>query len=210
MRKISTVLCLVAIAGVAHAGDDPAAKKTAPAPAAKKAPPPDTAMKPPEPKPEAPPAPPAMPDPPQALLDVGKALAGTWRCKGTDGMKATLKYKLDLDKLAIRGDVTVPKQKGQKRGYKDVSYRVFSPTDSKWYVVGVDNMGSIAKGWSTGADATGKVTWESEGVMMGQAMKSRSYEEPVAGKKKAMHVWGEVSGDGGKTWTKTYDATCTK
>lgn len=221
MRKISTammaLLCATAVVGVAAAGDPKPTPttKTAPPPAKKKAP--DSAMvKPADPAPEAAAQMPARPTPPPELLAAAKAAKGTWRCKGEEfgpdgtAMKATatIKNTLDLDKMWIKGTLTMPKKKGQKRGMKWTSYRTYSPTEKKWTMIGVDNMGGWSKGWSTGPDAAGKVTWEIEGNMGGTVVKGRDYEEPGA-KKNQMHFWGEYAMDG-KTYVKAYDVICRK
>jgi hypothetical protein len=221
MRKISTsmmaVLCTLAFVSVATAGDDKT--KTAPPPkdAAKKAP--DTAqVKPKEPPPADPAAGmPAQPTPPPELLAAAKASKGTWFCTGEgfgpDGtamkMKATMKMALDLDKMWIKGTLSMPKQKGQKRGMKFTSYRTYSAMEKKWHQVAVDNEGGWSKGWSTGPDAAGKVTWEVEGNMAGMAVKMRDYEEPGA-KKGQMHFWGEWMNPETKQYVKAYDVTCKK
>jgi len=62
---------------------------------------------------------------------------------------------------------------------------------------------------TTDAMATGPVTWSGTAEMMGQKMTERGHEEPDA-KAKSVHMWGEVSIDGGKTFMKEYDVTCKK
>jgi hypothetical protein len=128
---------------------------------------------------------------------------------------ATMKWKVDLDKFWLRGDLAIKKMKGMKRGYKATSYRTYSAAESKWVEYSVDNMGGVGRMSTTGPDANGKVAWDSEMTMAGQTMKGRHYEEPVLDKKgkvkkNAVHMWGEGSQDGGKTFTKEYDVTCTK
>jgi hypothetical protein len=227
MRKISTMLIALlstlafstsAVAEQNPCGNPCAGKKPKPVKkeeAKKEAPPPDTTK-------EAV-APPAQPEPPAELLAAAKMMKGTWFCKGSmmmpDGTEvkttATMKWKVDLDKFWLRGDLAVKKMKGMKRGYKAASYRTFSASDSKWYEYSVDNMGGVSRMSSSGPDDTGKVTWDSESTMMGQTMKGRHYEEPVMDKKgkpkkNAVHLWGEGSQDGGKTFKKEYDVTCSK
>lgn len=220
MRKISASMmaaaCALAFATVATAGDDKT-KTAPPKDAAKKAP--DTAPMKPKDEPVADPAAqmPPTPTPAPELLAAAKAAKGTWFCAGEefgpDGTamkaKATMKMALDLDKMWIKGTLTMPKKKGQKRGAKFTSYRTYSAMEKKWHTVSVDNSGGWSKGWSTGPDAAGKVTWEIEGNMAGMAFKARDYEEPGA-KKNQMHFWGEWSSDGGKTYNKAYDVICKK
>jgi hypothetical protein len=208
------LVCAIAFASVATAGDDKT--KTAPPKDAKKAP--DTAQVKPKETPPADPAAqmPPTPTPAPELVAAAKAAKGTWFCKGVeygpDGTemksKATMKYAVDLDKMWIKGTLTIPKKKGQKRAMKITSYRTYSAAEKKWHMIGVDNAGGWTKGWSTGPDAAGKVTWEVEGNMGGTVIKGRDYEEPGA-KKRQMHVWGEYAMDG-KNYVKAYDVTCTK
>lgn len=219
MRKISTsmmaLLCALAFVSVATAGGDDKGKG-APAPKEEKKAPDTAQIKPKEPVAD-PAQMPAQPTPPPELLAAAKASKGTWYCKGDefgpDGVavkaKATMKNVLDLDKMWIKGTLSMPKKKGQKRGMKFTSYKTYSPMEKKWHTVAVDNMGGWSKGWSTGPDAAGKVTWEIEGNMMGMTVKARDYEEPGA-KKNQMHFWGEWSQDGGKNYVKAYDVICTK
>ena len=91
---------------------------------------------------------------------------------------------------------------------KFTSFRTYDATSKKWLNVMLDSWGGIGKGWSTGPDAAGKTTFETESQMMGQTFKGRDYEEAGA-KKGSLHVWGEFSMDG-KTYNKAYDMVCTK
>ncbi len=154
----------------------------------------------------------AMPDPDPALATAFKALKGSWKCKGTmndmtgNSMNttATAKWSQDLDKMWIRGDLSIPKMKGAKRGMKMTFYRTIS--GGTWYHLSVDNMGGWGSATSTGPDASGKVTWDGEDHMGSQSFKAHDYEQPGE-KKGTMHLWGEVSMDGSK-WMPAYDMTC--
>jgi hypothetical protein len=167
--------------------------------------------------PEEQPAPmPEKPTPPPELLAMAKAVKGTWSCKGemtgAQGAyktKFTVKNKLDLGNMWIKSDMTQAKSKAAKYPFKFTGFTTYSAGEAKWHRVMVDNWGSIGKGWSTGPDATGKTTWEMEMTGSMGSSKFRDYEEPGP-KKKQMHMWGEMSMDGGGTWVKVYDATCTK
>ncbi len=209
MRKISTtavaMLAIAAFAGHARAADD---KKKGSKDGEKPA---DD-----ESKPAAGSAMP-MPDPDPTFLAAAKKMVGNWKCKGNgyapDGTAmpttATMKYSLDLDKMWLKGQLTIPKSKGMKRAMKDTSYRTYSAQDKKWYEVSVSNMGGWSSATSSGPDAGGKTEWDVTTNMFGQTFSAHDYEEPGT-KKNTMHIWGEVSMDGGKSFVKEFDVTCSK
>jgi hypothetical protein len=156
-----------------------------------------------------------MPMPSQALTDMAKKMKGSYSCKGTmtnpDGatqtpVTAKIKWSLDLDKMWIRGDMSMPKMKGMKKGYKATFLRTES--NGTWYHLTYDNMGGWGHSTSSGPDADGKTTFDGESTMMGQSIKVHDYEQ-AGEKKNSMHVWGEVSMDGAK-WAPAYDLTCSK
>jgi hypothetical protein len=159
----------------------------------------------------------SMPDPDAALIAAGKSMSGNWKCKGStfapDGTAvpttATMKFKLELDKFWIRGDLAIAKSKGEKRAMKTTSFRSYSPADKKWHELSLSNLGGYSIGSSDGPDASGKSTWDVSTQMMGATFPSKSYEEPGA-KRGSRHIWGEVSVDGGKTYVKEFDVTCSK
>lgn len=211
-----TAMTLLAFVATAAAGDDKAAekKKAAPDP---KADPKAAQVKAPEPAPAPAPAPPAQPDPPAEMAAAIKAMRGTWKCSGDmsrdDGTtyksKFTVRVAADLDKFWIRADFAQAKSKDAPYPYKFTAYKTYSTADSKWHQVMVDNWGGISTGWSTGPDAAAKIVWEMDTTMMGKAVKFRDYEEPGA-KKGTIHMWGEITDDGGKSWNKVYDTICRK
>jgi len=159
----------------------------------------------------------SMPDPDAALIAAGKAMVGNWKCKGStfapDGTAvtttATMKYKLELDKFWIRGDLAIAKSKGEKRAMKSTSFRSYSPAEKKWRELSLSNLGGYSIATSDGPDASGKATWDVSTQMMGATYPSKTYEEPGT-TKKSRHIWGEVSVDGGKTYVKEFDVTCSK
>lgn len=167
------------------------------------------------------PAMPTKPTIPQQVTDLAKANRGTWRCTGDmmgpDGnpaykMKATITNTVDatLGKMFIKTTFKETKQKAVKYPFGFTAYSTFNTADNKWHQVMVDNWGGIGRGTSTGADANGKVTWEMDVTSSMGSGKMREYEEPATiGKKKGVHMWGEMSMDG-KTWMKVYDMNCTK
>jgi hypothetical protein len=214
------------VATVSYAKDDKAAPKAAPQPAAdKKVTPAGTpaagapaaaqpAKEAPKPVEQAPMNMP-MPTPSEELKAVAKAMNGNWKCTGTVmGMDmkerpstATMSFKLEVDGFWLRGEMAEKKTKDNAHPYKFTSLQTYDAATKKWMKFGFDNTGSWSKAWSTGPDATGKWTWEAVSTMAGMEFKGRDYEET---KDKAVHVWGEGSMDGGKTYTKMYDITCKK
>lgn len=157
----------------------------------------------------------AMPMPSDALTALGKKMKGSYSCKGTmtapDGttsmpMTAKVKWSLDMDKMWIRGDMSMAKMKGMKKGYKATFLRTES--NGTWYHLTYDNMGGWGHSTSSGPDADGKTTFDGEMSMMGQTIKVHDFEQ-AGEKKNSMHVWGEVSMDGTK-YMPYYDMVCSK
>jgi len=155
-----------------------------------------------------------MPDPDPALVAAAKTMKGSWKCTGTMNddkgnsmaSKGTIKWALDMDKMWLKGSLSVNKMKGQKRGYKAIFYRTYA--GGTWSQLVVGNMGDWAAGTSTGPDADGKVTFDTDAHMGGMTMKEHDFEAP-GDKKNTIHIWGEMSMDG-KTFMPGYDMTCKK
>jgi len=199
--KLTTIsIALVSLAGLANAGDPKAgAPATPPAKDAKATPPAKEA------KPE-------MPKPPQELADAIKAMAGAWKCTGTAEMggqtgdvKATITLKSDLDGWWMQSSFagTMAKMPGT---YRFTSYTTYDAAAKKWYRTMVNAHGGHGQAWGT---QTGqKTSWEGEARWNGNDIKTRDTEEMVSPKE--MHVVGEYSKDGGKTWNKDHEATCKK
>ena len=214
MIKLTTIPCTLALlAGLAHAGDpntsapmtpakdakSPAADKSASAdkaPAAKMAEPPKL----------------EMPKPPQEIADMGKGMVGTWKCTGsgtiggtTMDFKGTITHKLDLDKWWIQSALAGSMG---KLAYKFTQYTTYDAASKKWRRVSVDNIGASRMLESTGM-TDGKLVWNGTATVMGQSLSSRETED-MSKDGKTLHGVGERSTDGGKTWVKMHDATCTK
>jgi hypothetical protein len=197
MKLLSTVLTLTSLAGLASAGD-PA--KGAPAVPANN----DAKIMAPTPA--------EMPKPPQELLDMGKATAGTWKCTGNvfmdmkDPTKGTpaagsITMKLDLNNWWVASSFA-------GSGKLTLKFQMFTTYDAatkKWYRFGADNMGGHRVATSAGPK-DGKILWEGDAVSPMGAAKLRETEEPT---KDSLHTVGEISMDG-KTWLKTHDVTCKK
>ena len=205
MKTLTALSLTFLLAGVAFAGDP---KAGAPAPAADKkaAPPADK---------KAPDAPPPMAPPkaPQELADMAKQMAGSWKCTGQamagpTGMadtKGSITHKLDLDKWWIQSNLSATIG---KESFKFTSFTSYDATAKKWHRLGVNNLGGEQSEESAGM-TDGKIVWEGSGRMMGMTPKIRDTEE-MAKDGKSVHVTGEMSTDGGKTWTKGHDVTCKK
>lgn len=177
----------------------------------------DMAKKPAEP-PKA--AAPMVPPPAPEIAAMAKMMAGTPKCSGkvvVDPMKptewtdfkGTFKASLDnsLDKYWIKGERTGTAGKTKMRG---LMYMTYDSASKKWSRIMIDNMGMSGRETSTGLPAgakEGKITWEGESWMMGQAIKGRTTEEVAA---KSMKMTSEMSMDGGKKYVAMMEMTCTK
>ena len=162
-------------------------------------------------KPAEPPKPPEAPKPAAELVDSVKAMSGTWKCTGTADMggammdvKATITHKVDLDGFYIQS--TLVGVAGKMPPFKATMYRTFDAASKKWWRARVNARGG--HGVESGTPNGTKVMWEGESRMMGNDVKTRETEEMVGPKE--FHVMGEMSKDGGKTWSKDHDATCKK
>jgi hypothetical protein len=153
-----------------------------------------------------------MPKPPQEIADFAKAMAGTWNCTGTAEMggqtgeaKATITHKLDLDGWWIQSSFTgtIAKAPG---AFHFTSYTTYDAAKKQWFRTMVNGHGGHAQSWGT--HTGNKTTWEGDAHWQGNDVKVRDTEEVVSPKE--VHVVGEYSKDGGKTWNKDHDATCKK
>ena len=210
MRKLNLLpISLVLVAGAAYA--QPKSDKAAP-PAQEKANGGAAAAKP------APPAPPPVapkpaepPKPAQEFVDMAKGMAGTWKCTGTaeimgemKDVKATITHKADLNGFWIRSDFTGTA--GKLPPMKFVLYTTYDATTKKLWRVQASAMGNHMTAVGTMADK--KVTWDGDAHWMAGDVKIRGTDEMVSPKE--VHLVGEYSKDGGKTWNKDHEATCKK
>lgn len=221
MRTISKITIAMLSMSTAVAVAQPKADKAAPpAPPAKEAKPaagaPATppAKEPAKDAKAAVPAP-AMPTVPTELVELAKATTGTWKCKGEafemDGSKtavtATNKVKADLDKWWV---VEALEVKGMKMGaFKMTSYKTYDATSKKWRYVGVDNWGGQMIGTADAVPAGQPVVYNLDTLGPMGPGQFRDHTE-VADPKAGVKVWGEMSNNKGKTWTKVYEMTCKK
>ena len=154
-----------------------------------------------------------MSKPPQEMADMAKMATGTWKCKGQGmdhtmkmaDMTATMKMKTELNGWWMHGSFDA---KMGKEPFQFESYTTIDPNSKKMHRVMVE----VGGGFSTGdADAMkdNKIEWAlTTHSMMGDGM-FKDHED-MSDMKTGAHMWGEMSMDKGKTWTKVYDMTCKK
>lgn len=157
----------------------------------------------------------AMPEmtPPKEVADMAKAVTGTWRCKGQGmdhsmkmaDMTATMKFKSILNGWWM--DASFDSKMG-KEPFAFESFTTFNPATKKWKRVMVETGGGWATGESSGMKDN-KVDWELSGAgAMGEFM-FKDHED-MSDPKVGVKMWGEASGDKGKTWMKVYEMACKK
>jgi hypothetical protein len=210
MTKLSMIpISLALVAGIAHA-QAPKADKAAPPAADKKAPPADSKPNP-DAKPPVAAKPPEMPKPSQEMADMIKGMTGTWKCTGQAeimgsmmDVKATITHKSDLNGWWVRSDFTGTA--GKLPPMKFTMYTTYDPTSKKMWRTQVSAMGNHSVSMGTMADK--KASWEGDAHWAVGDVKIRGSEEMVSPKE--VHIMGEYSKDGGKTWNKDHDATCKK
>ena len=156
-----------------------------------------------------------MPKPPAEVAAMVKMAGARDTCKGTGlGMdmksevpfKGTLTRRVELDGWWIHETMTGTIGTGRAAGkMKMESYMTYDPKIAKWRTLAVMNDGSQMVGTAEIKD--GKLEAQSDTVGgMGSGM-FRDHGD-MTDKKVGMHIWGEMSMDKGKTWTKVYDMTC--
>ena len=190
MTKLSLIpISLALVAGIAHA-DAPKGEKAEKQVAAK---------------------PPEMPKPSQEMVDMIKGMSGTWKCTGQAeimgtmmDVKATITHKSDLNGWWVRSDFTGTA--GKLPPMKFTMYTTYDATTKKLWRTQASAMGNHSV--STGTMADKKVSWEGDAHWSVGDVKTRATEEMVSAKE--VHIVGEYSKDGGKTWSKDHEATCKK
>jgi hypothetical protein len=157
-------------------------------------------------------APPAMemPKPAQELVDMGKAMAGTWKCTGKVMMptqrdtNGNLQFTLDLDKMWIKTTMTETKT---KTPFKFESFVTYDQTSKKWAQVSIDNLGGYRVLTSDGMKDNA-VTWTGQATGMGKTMQVKSVHTMVAAKD--VKIDESMSVDSGKTWMPSVSVECKK
>ncbi len=152
---------------------------------------------------------------PQELTDLGKMMAGTWKCTGKAAMdpkdmtkmvdmKMTMKMKLDLGGWWMVGNMDSPMFKGAK-------YVTYDPTAKKWYSMMMDSMGGSETTTSMGMKDN-KIVWEGDmrSPMPGMAAAKVRETHDMSDMKAGAKMTGEMSMDGGKTWMKGWESVCKK
>jgi hypothetical protein len=160
-------------------------------------------------------APPEWGKAPPEIAAMAKQMAGTWRCKGQGlgpdmkmaDMSGTLRGgKLEMENWWIHD--TFDAKTGKTGKYHFDSYVTMDPTSKKWHRVMVETGAGYSTGDSAGMTG-GKLDWElTSHSPMGEAMFRDHLDASDA--KAGVKVWGEVTMDKGKSWTKVYDMTCKK
>lgn len=159
---------------------------------------------------------PPMPEPPAAVAEAAKKMAGTWKCEGTSHMMGTMPmagtmtFKLDPSKMWIVGTWKSKKTK-EMPSMTALEYRTFDASQNKWVQVGVDTMGGWGTATSAGPEQPGNVEWVGDFFMLGQGgkpMKVKTTETLVSPKEVRLVSTG--SKDGGTTWQPMWEATCKK
>ena len=198
--KLLASLLVLAVPAIVHA--DPA----------------DSKMRVPVPPPA--PAKPVPAKPAPELAELGAAMAGTWKCVGkasTDGTnsidtKATISSRMDLDTWWIQTNFTATIG---KETYKFTGFTGYNNAEKKFYRHMVDNMGGSETDTATAIDhgMAGKwaMSWDGEQRLAtlpdGKNVVKTKHTESMS--KDGLAISGEMSMDNGKTWVKSYDATCT-
>jgi hypothetical protein len=149
---------------------------------------------------------------PDELVTAGKAMAGTWSCKGNltgmDGkpvpMNGTYKNVVELDKFWVHGTFTA---KLASMSFQSEEYTTYDPGTKMWKRVWVSNDGGMM--WGTAKADPTKQDWEmtTDGPH-GQGMIRDHVDtsDVKAGVKRKL----EASVDKGKTWMTVYDMVCKK
>jgi hypothetical protein len=151
---------------------------------------------------------------PVELIDMAKASAGTWKCKGEaleDGSKVAItavnKVKADLDKWWIAESMEL---KGMKTGVLKMStFTTFDAASKKWRRIAMNNFGEQMVGTADATPVNAPSVFNLDVLGPTGAMQFRDHADP-SDPKAGLKVWGEVSNNKGKSWTKVYEMTCKK
>lgn len=153
------------------------------------------------------------PKPPQELADMGKTMAGNWKCTGKavmdpskptemSDMKMSIKMAMDMGGWWIKSTMDAGAM------FKGEEYVTYDATAKKFVSIMRDSMGGSEMKTSMGVKDN-KIVWEGESrSSMMAAMKSRATSDMTD--LKAVKMMGEYSMDNGKNWMKAWEATCKK
>ena len=157
-----------------------------------------------------------MPKPPAEIAATLKMMGAHQNCTGTamggPDMKTEMKFKgaithkSDLDGWWIHDSMTGTAGEGKAAmKFKMEGYMTYDSKLGKWRTTSVMNDGGNMAGTADMKD--GKFESQSDAWSnMGKGMMKEHGD--MTDKKVGMHMWGEMSADGGKTWNKVYDMTC--
>ncbi|HTL38339.1 MAG TPA: hypothetical protein VL326_34650 [Kofleriaceae bacterium] len=156
-----------------------------------------------------------MPKPPAEVKDMVKMAGAHNNCKGTGlgmDMKSEVKFtgsinrKADLDNWWVHESMTGTMGEGKtKATMKMEAYMTWDAKMGKWRMVSVMNDGTQMVGTADFKDGKLEAVSDTTGPMGSGMFKDHG---DATDKKAGMHMWGEMSMDKGKTWTKVYDMTC--
>ena len=156
-----------------------------------------------------------MPKPPAEIKDLVKMAGARNTCKGTGlgmDMKSEVKFtgtitrKADLDNWWVHESMTGTMGEGKaKMTMKMEAYMTWDAKMGKWRMVSVMNDGTQMVGTADFKDGKLEAVSDTVGPMGSGMFKDHG---DATDKKVGMHMWGEMSMDKGKTWTKVYDMTC--
>jgi hypothetical protein len=152
------------------------------------------------------PRPMPVPQPPPVPADIaklGKAIGGTYACKGnrmtptgqSTPLKSSLVVKLDLSDAWIAATWT-------EGATKFVDYRTFDGVAKQWTRFQMFGDGSHAQVMSLGEKA-GEWLWEGSVASSTGTVQLRHHEQWNG---KDLKIWGEQQLGG--TWQKSYEASC--
>lgn len=111
-----------------------------------------------------------MPKPPAEVAAAGKAMSGTWKCKGTAAASpwgpehkydATMTFKMSPDKFWLIGNYAEKKSKEHPMPYSFTEHRTYDSKAGKWVAVHVTPWGSLMSGTGTGDEKAEDWTWKS-------------------------------------------------
>jgi hypothetical protein len=162
----------------------------------------------------APPVPTEMPKPPAEIAAAAKMMSKPLSCTGTGlgpdmktevKMKSTMAAKSDMSGWWIRQTIKGTVGEGKTATKMNMEgLLTYDAKLAKWRFLGVSNDGGSMTGTADLKDGKYELVGEMTGPMGTATFKDHGDMTD----KKAVHFWGEMSMDRGKTWTKVYDQTC--
>jgi hypothetical protein len=129
---------------------------------------------------------------------------GEWEAFGKNGKKAgDSKISLILDSCTILEEWTSANLQNGFR-YSGKSFNMYNASNKNWQQYWIDNTGSVTN-YNSGKYLNGKLVYTTENVKVNDTtwLMQRLTFYNIGKDKVRQH--GENSGDGGKTWTTSYD-----